>query len=109
MQMNITEIRTHDLHNYKTECTVEYLLTQTIKATHGFVSLATRVLPVNIKAPTIMMEKINRPIEATYRKIVKGVSATSCADSCSDSLTVESTTGSVVLMFALRFALCLRV
>ena len=74
------------------------VLTQTIKATHGFVSLATRVLPVNIKAPTIMIEKISRPMEATYLKMVKGVSATSCADSCADSLTVESCCCSAVLI-----------
>ena len=64
-------------------------LTQTIKATQGFVSLATRVFPVNIKAPTMMMEKMSIPMEAMYLRMVKGVSFTSC-DSAAEALTSSS-------------------
>jgi len=37
--------------------------TQTMIATHGPASSATRVLPVNIRAPTRIMEKTRRPME----------------------------------------------
>ena len=58
------------------------VLTQTSRQTHGFVALETRVFPVNIRAPTIHMEKSKIATDPTYLNRTRGVSLTSWTSSC---------------------------
>ena len=63
---------------------------QTIRATHGLASWATRVLPVNMRAPTIAMEKPKSPSDPAYLTKLNGVSGMSWLSAALCSLVVSA-------------------